>query len=79
MRWPPVLAALLGVPHLGLGPGLADDRSHPVVEAVATLQDHPRPRGGPDVLRPRLVLVGVGIGLDDLRDPLIPRALSTHS
>src|SRR5919198_1537734 len=43
---------------------LLDDLRHPVVELVAVLEDDLRTSGRLDVLRPRLVLVRVGVRLE---------------
>jgi hypothetical protein len=48
--------------------GFLDDLPHPVVEAVAGRDDELRARGGLDVGRPRLVLVWVAVGVQELVD-----------
>ena len=48
--------------------GLLDDVLHPAVEVVAVLEHDLGAGGGADVGGPRLVFVGVGVGLQQLDD-----------
>ena len=56
------------VDHLGVAATVGDDLVDPGVELVAVGEDELRFRRPGDVARPRLVLVGVGVGLEDLVD-----------